>query len=97
LYNYCKSVFILILYRNPYLSLIITSNYIIASFTKDVASKFAIVAIKVISNIQKYSRAHLDTLSSVSIQHYKCELFINYYCQQQFQIFCVTAILIFSI
>jgi hypothetical protein len=97
MYNYCKSVFILILYRNPFLSLIITGNCFIASFTKDVASKFAIVAIKVISNIQKYNREFLDTLSSTSIPHSKCAFFFNYYCQQQFQKFRVTAILIFFI
>jgi len=55
LYNYCKSLFILILYRNPFLSLIVTCNYLVASVTRDVASKFAIVVMKVISHIQQYT------------------------------------------
>jgi hypothetical protein len=80
--SYCiitvnQYLFLYYVYRNPFLSLIITGNYFIASFTHGVASKFAVVAMKAISHIQKYNTEFLDTLSSISIPHSKCAVNSN--------------------
>jgi hypothetical protein len=54
-------------------------KYSIETFIQNLASKFASVAITVISNMQKYNTEYLDNLSSISIPHFICPLLFNYY------------------